>query len=907
MPASSKLNSRYEIKEVIAQGGMGVVYKAFDTVMKRLVAVKTLLDLTDQTALKLFQKECEDLATMAHPNIIEIFDIGQFEEDGVQRPYLVMPLLPGLTLDKLIRASSQRLTVERSIDIISQACRGLQAAHDKGLVHRDIKPSNIFVMDDDSVKIIDFGVAHRIETSRTVGRKGTLLYMAPEQIEMKPLSAVSDIFSLGVVCYETLTRRRPFERGTEESLVNAILRFVPPPASDLNPSVSPAISQAIHKAMAKQPWHRYASAREFGETLQKAFRNEPIELFNPARTRPRLQRANDAFEKGDFQFATEILEELEAEGNLNADLVVLRRKIDAAVRKKTIAQLLDTARARLEEEEYPLALQKVQELLQFDPAHPEALVLKSKIESKRTEGDISEWFSLARQHIDGFAFGHAREALQRILQLRPKDGQALQLLSEVNRLEQEYVRSLQEKEQLFQGAVEADERGDVSSALSKLERVLDLDRRAPDVIAPGRATAYQSRYNEVRSRHEAMKTAYVEITRQLQSANFSEALLLCKDQLVKFPRHALFQALKIDIEEQHRRALSARVAETDRKVEAEPDLDRRVSILQDAVRDNPGEPHFEQLLQRTREKRDLVESIVMRARTHEQQAQFTEALSQWEILQTIYNRYPGISMEMDRLVHRREQFQRSEAKGKWVDQIDRLLEIRNYGRALELLAKAHEEYPADAELAQLEQLARRGLERSAEAHRLLSQGQQELGEQRYQEGLETLKKAYELDDRNSNIRSALLDTLVERARLLVDSDPASAQLLVQQALEMEPRHALAKGLVSVLDDRRRRDNVDRWLSEARQLQSENQAQAAVRVIEEGLRQYPNEQRLVQFLTSLNRGLEEARQRELEEARMTGQQAQSTFEPPTPYAGPARQEDTDAAIPDQPRADRLPSA
>src|ERR1051326_3594947 len=115
MQLSAKLNSRYEIKEIIARGGMGVVYKAYDRVMKRQVAVKTLLDLTDQTALKLFHKECEDLASMTHPNIIEIFDVGEFEEDGVSRPYLVMPLLPGVTLDKLIRSSSQRLTVERSI------------------------------------------------------------------------------------------------------------------------------------------------------------------------------------------------------------------------------------------------------------------------------------------------------------------------------------------------------------------------------------------------------------------------------------------------------------------------------------------------------------------------------------------------------------------------------------------------------------------------------------------------------------------------------------------------------------------------------------------------------------------------------------------------------------------------
>lgn len=890
MPVPAKLSTRYEVKEVLAQGGMGVVYKAFDKVMKRQVAVKTLLDLTDQTALKLFHKECEDLASMAHPNIIEIFDIGQFDEEGVSRPYLVMPLLPGVTLDKLIRSSSQRLTVERSIDIICQACRGLQAAHDKGLVHRDIKPSNIFVMDDDSIKIIDFGVAHRIETSRTIGRKGTLLYMAPEQIEMKPLSAVSDIFSLGVVCYETLTRRRPFERPTEDSVIDAILRFIPSPASEINPSVSPAVSQAVHKAMAKQPWYRYASAKEFGDTLQKALRNEPIEVFNPARIRPRLQRATDAFERGDSQFAADILGELEAEGHLDPSITGLRRQVDGAIRNKTMSQLLETARARMEEQEYPLALQKVQEALQLAPTNADALALQGRIESKRTEGDIVAWLSLARQHIDGFAFSHAREALQRILQLRPKDGQALQLLSEVDRLEEEYLRARHQKEQLFQAAVEADERGEISAALTKLERVLDLDRRAPDVLTPGRATAYQSLYNDVRSKHEAIKAAYTEAKRHLQAANFSEASSICKAQLAKFPGDALFQALKIDIEEQHRRALSARVAETDRKIEAEPDLDRRVAILEDAVRDNPGEPHFEQLLQRTREKRDLVEAIVARGRAHEQQAQFGEALSQWEILRSIYSRYPGLSMETERLVRRREEHLRSEAKSHWIDQIDRLLELRDYRRAMEVLAKAQEEHPGDAELAQLEKLAQRGVERTAEAQRLLSQGQQELAQQRYQDGLETLRKACELDDRNPEIRLVLLDTLVERSRSLVDSDPASAELLSQQALELEPGHPLAKGLMSVLDDRKRRERVDGWLSGARQLQAEGQIQAATSIVEEGLRQYPKEQRLVQFLTSLRKGLDEGRRRDLEEVRRISRVAESGLDPRSLHTYSERLED-----------------
>jgi serine/threonine-protein kinase len=807
MAIGTKLKGRYEIKEVLAKGGMGVVYRAVDTVMRRQVGIKTLLDLTDNTGFQLFQKECEVLASMTHPNIIEIYDVGQVQEDGMSRPYLVMPLLPGVTLDKLIRGSSQRLTVERSIDIVCQACRGLQAAHEKGLLHRDIKPSNIFVMEDDSVKIIDFGVAHRLETNRTMGRKGTLLYMAPEQIEMRPLSAASDIFSLGIVCYEALTNRRPFERGSENSVADAILHYIPAPASELNSSVNRAISQAIHKAMAKQPWHRYATAREFAETLQKALRNDPIEIFNPLRIRPRLQRAAETLERGDYQFASEIVGELEAEGHLDPAIRELRGKIDEAIRRKTMAQLLETARSRMEEEEYPLALQKLYEILQLDPVHPEALTLKGKIETQRTQHEIDEWFQLAGRHAEGRAFAEARQALQRILQRRPKEGRALQLLSEIDRNEQEILSARQEKEQLYRAAVAAGQRGDLSSALSKMERVLDLDRRLADPAAPERAATYQSLYQELRSEHDAIQRAYADARHQLEGGNFSAALALCADQLAKYPKDALFQALKLDIEEKSRQAISARIAETNRKIDAEPDLERRIAILEEAVRDCPGEPHFEQLLQRIRDKYNLVESIVTRARLHEQEMQFGDALSQWEILKTIYDRYPGLSMEIDRVTRRREQHLRAEARNRWVEQIDRLLEGRDYSRALDSVVRAQEEHPGDPELAQLETLVRQGLEKTAEAQRLLDRGQHESAAGCHQESIGTLKQAYQLDDRNPAIRSALRDILIGRARELLDSDPAAAEPLLRQVLEFEVDNATARSLLGLIADRRRKPVV----------------------------------------------------------------------------------------------------
>src|SRR5581483_3678929 len=398
------LAGRYEVREILGQGGMGLVYRAYDTVVRREVAVKTILDIPDPASLQLFYKECDVLASMSHPNIVEIFDIGEFDEDGKKKPYFVMPLLSGATLERFVRKGSHHLTVERTIEIISQTCRGLQAAHERGLVHRDLKPSNIFVMEDDSVKIIDFGVAHVPDSHSRTGLKGTLLYMSPEQVEMKSPSPLSDLFSLGVVAYETLTQRRPFERPSERDVVDAILHYIPPPASELNPAVNQAVSRVIHKAMAKQPYHRFANARELAETLQKALRNEPIEIFDPSRIQPRIQRANKAFEAADYQFAEEILSELEAEGHIDPGMSMLRLKIDQAVRQRRILQLLDSARTRMEEQEYPLALQKVQEVLELDPSNATALRLKGTIEEQRTEGKIDDWFRLARQHIENHAY-----------------------------------------------------------------------------------------------------------------------------------------------------------------------------------------------------------------------------------------------------------------------------------------------------------------------------------------------------------------------------------------------------------------------------------------------------------------------------------------------------------------------
>jgi serine/threonine protein kinase/cytochrome c-type biogenesis protein CcmH/NrfG len=871
IPSSpKKLAGRYEVRQVLGQGGMGLVYRAYDTVVRREVAVKTILDIPDPASLQLFYKECDVLASMSHPNIVEIFDIGEFEEDGKKKPYFVMPLLPGTTLEHFIRKASHRLTVERTIDIISQTCRGLQAAHERGLVHRDLKPSNIFVMEDDSVKIIDFGVAHMADAHTTRAQKGTLLYMSPEQIELKALSPASDIFSLGVVCYEAMTGRNPFQRARADEVVDAILHHIPPLAAELNSTVSQPVSRVLHKAMAKQSWHRFSTARDFGDTLNKALRNDPIDLFDPERTRPRLQRATKALEEGDFQFAGEILGELEAEGHMDTSIGSLRRQLDGAVRRKTLSQLLDAARARFEEEEDPLALQKLHEALQIEPDNATALALKSRIENRRSERQIDNWYRLARQHIDNHAYGHAREALQNVLQLRPKEARALQLLAEVDRQEQEYKKLRQEKEQIHRAAMEAWQKGDVSNALSKLGVVLELDRRAPDSINRESGANYQSFYNEVRSEHDAMNTAYAEARRLLTEHNFVKAIAACQAYLTKYPNNAIFQALRYDIEEQQRQNLSAFIASVDRQVEVEPDLDKRVNILREALDLHPGESHFERALRLVQDKRDLVNSIVARAHLHEEQAAYGDALNDWEILRTIYSQYPGLTFEVERLQKRRDQQARTESKARLVEQVDACLHSSDYARALDLLQSSAAEFPNDAELAELEKLAQDGVRRKAEAHRLMTEGQDLFAQQNFADGIKLLREAYELDENNSLGRAVLANALVEQAHSTVDTDWREAEKLAKEALDLNPAHPMAKTIKTLILDHKKETFIEECVAQARKLQTAADLAGALARIQEGLSSYPREPRLLQLQETIQRDLQaqrrQARRRDVEELR-----------------------------------------
>ena len=548
------------------------------------------------------------------------------------------------------------------------------------------------------------------------------------------------------------------------------------------------------------------------------------------------------------------------------------------MRRKTLAQLLDAARARFEEEEDPLALQKLQEALQIEPDNATALALKSKIENRRSERQIENWYRLARQHIENHAYPHAREALQNVLQLRPKEGRALQLLAEVDRQEQDYKKLRQEKEQIHRAAMDAWEKGDVSSALAKLGVVLELDRKAPDSVNRESGAHYQSFYNEVRSEHDAMNTAYAEARKLLADRNFAKALTTCQTYLAKYPTNAIFQALRYDIEEQQRQELSALIAQVDRQVEAEPDLDKRVSILREALEQHPGESHFERALRLVQDKRDLVNSTVARAHLHEEQGSFSDALNDWEILRTIYTQYPGLKFEVERLQKRRDQQARIESKTRLIEQIDSCLHSSDFGRAFELLQEAAKEFPNDEELQELEKHAQQGAERKTEAQRLMAEGQELCAQQKTGEGIPLLRQAYELDENDTIARAVLANALVEEAQALVEKDWRESEKLAKEAFDLNPSHPMAKTLRTLILDQKRETFVGECVSQARKLQTSGDLTSALSRVEEGLSSYPREMRLIQIRDAVQRDLHvqrrQTRRRDLEELRRLESEADS---------------------------------
>ena len=284
MTNGTMIVGRYRIEGRLGVGGMSTVQLAFDERLERYVAIKLLAEhlADDPTFVSRFRREALAAARLVHPNIVQVFDFG-FDE---RQHFIVMEHVPGNSCAELLRDHG-RMEVDQAVDVITQACRGLDYAHRNGVVHRDVKPGNLLVSDSDVVKLADFGIARATDQSSItqVGSVlGTAAYLAPEQARGEEAGPRADLYSLGVVSYQLLTGRLPYEANSLSELALKQQREPPPPVDEINPQVPPELADAVARALALDKEERPASAALLAEAIAAGARGiEPAS--DAARTR----------------------------------------------------------------------------------------------------------------------------------------------------------------------------------------------------------------------------------------------------------------------------------------------------------------------------------------------------------------------------------------------------------------------------------------------------------------------------------------------------------------------------------------------------------------------------------------------------------------------------------------------
>ncbi len=329
-----KINDRYEIIRSIGEGGMANVYLGYDTILDRNVAIKILRgDLSnDEKFVRRFQREALSASSLAHPNIVEVYDVG--EDNGLY--YIVMEYIEGKTLKQLLKKRGS-LTLSEAIDIMLQLTDGMAHAHDAYIIHRDLKPQNVMIKDDGQIKITDFGIAMALNSTQltqTNSVMGSVHYLPPEQASGKGCTTRSDIYSMGIIFYELLSGSLPFKGDNAVEIALKHMRDPLPSLREDNPAIPQSIENIILKATAKNPKNRYDTVKSMHLDLLTALddermNEEPYKYKYPEHEYEKKSKIKDMSSSDDDTASIKIQE------NNDEEDMIIATKIEDNTGKKT--------------------------------------------------------------------------------------------------------------------------------------------------------------------------------------------------------------------------------------------------------------------------------------------------------------------------------------------------------------------------------------------------------------------------------------------------------------------------------------------------------------------------------------------------------------------------------------------
>lgn len=702
---------KYDVVEVLGEGGMAAVYKAVDPRIGRTVAIKVIkTDLAEDPEFRRrFDTEARAVGNLQHPNIVTVYEFG--EENG--RPYLVMQYLDGTPLDKVI-AQRQNLPIIHKLDIIIGVLKALEYAHEHGVIHRDVKPANVHLLKDGSVKLLDFGIAREGNLGQTKTGQviGTMLYMPPEQMNGQLVDPRGDIFSTGIMLFELLAYSLPFDSRDQTALVVQRLRGdPPPPLSKYFENYPIEMDDIIAQAMMRDPADRYTRAEEFAFDLVRVQERLKRDMAGH-----RVEQARALIAKSDWAEAKKVLSEVVRIDTQNSTakqlLYEVQQSLQAQQRLEKVQQLRVQAEDALSSKKLERAAELVEEAIRIDKNNPELLELRERVqEAKARAQQVLKLLKLASAAQQSEQFEVAEKAVADALVLDSSDTDAKVMLAAIRRQLVEHEKQSR-VQQLLQAARREIAARQLEAAQENIGKAKAIDPAHPEI--PGLEKMILAGQEQQRRRTELQQVC-AEIEQCLVDNKLTAARDLAGKSLRKFPGEERLIRLKAAADEayeqeQRRRYIEQQIVSASRLV-GDGQASSALKLLQDAERLYPAHPRLLEYMKVVREAaaREAAEQekkgILLQAAAAIRRESFAEAVNTLErgLLQ-----FPADTEIGQLLKNTRDELDRANQK-KRVEEVSRqarkLLETKAHTDAINLLERSVAQV-SDPDLVRLLEYAR---------------------------------------------------------------------------------------------------------------------------------------------------------------------------------------------------------
>ena len=834
---------KYEVLGELGHGAMGVVYRARDPMINRLVALKTITTSVadDPALLQRFYREAQSAGGLQHPNIITIHDMGS--EGNI--PYIAMELVEGENLEQVI-ARRAPLPISLKLVYAMQACRAFDYAHKRGIIHRDIKPGNVMVSKDSTVKVVDFGIARVLEASRTQTGMliGTFAYMSPEQYHGEHADERSDIWSFGVLLYELLCYQRPFTGETPASLMHSICQQELRPLKILLPDCPEELEIVISKALRKAPGERYQSMEdlllELDPICRKLQAQSVAELVAQSRRH---------VEQNEFTEARDLLRQALQVESGNQQARALLEKVNAELKRILVRpkaqQYVEKGRVFLDEGKIQEAQVAAESALQLDssfgPAQELQKVVRQELDRARL---VAQWLETAKQLMAEGLPDEAGSLVAGVLETEPSNEKALALQQQVvkERAERQKRLRLLEMLQQARGLWTQQNYNECILLLVDLEKEFPDEEEVPRLLETVR---------EDQAEQQKQQTL-LDCRNLVAARRYEECLALLTNLQKRFPRDEEIPRLLEDVyKDQRNQRRLQRLAEV-KGVLAAGQYDECISLLTALQIEFPNDTEIPRLIKAAHDDQEEYrrQQGVEEARKLLAARRYEECII---LLITLTKRFPSDD-EIPKLLDSVREDQKERRKLQGLAEARNLLASKNYQKSLALLTSMQEEFPEDDEI-----------------HRLLESGREEQAEQRKREGLVQARKL--LASKSYEKFFALLTPIQEE----FPEDDEIHRLLEsgrEEQAEQRKREGLAKARTHLAS--RRYDECISLLSELQ-------------------RDFPGEMEIDEQLeTARQDRAEQRKQQQLAEAR-TRLAAQSFGEALTLLEGLAEAYPNDAAV------------